>query len=271
MPKGLPFLLAVAMLAIAPDFSQSLATVSRRAAIAAAATATTFSSIASLYPRDKTYPLFVNAASAATTESTAPSSDKPKFQRYPQIRFISALGDPKASSGTAGAETWGLWRDDPGPRGVFLRNYESSLAKNNNVAPAGWKFDNNDWWLEEHGLIMSTPDPLPRKKYDKVTQQVVPFKRYVVTGDREVTTVLTVFEDGRWELQKGTLYDVTHLPCRSARYTTPSSSSGDSSNKCSPTSANQKDFPVKPGAEMPLVSGCSKQDYAVLFVLGEEV
>lgn len=40
-----------------------------------------------------------------------------KYQRYPSIRFISALGDPTASSGQ-GAETWGLWRDDPGPRGV---------------------------------------------------------------------------------------------------------------------------------------------------------
>ena len=35
----------------------------------------------------------------------------------------------------------------------------------------------------------------------------------------QVTTVLTVHKDGRWELDKGTLYDVTHLPCRSARYT----------------------------------------------------
>jgi hypothetical protein len=31
------------------------------------------------------------------------------------------------------------------------------------------------------------------------------------------------------------------------------------------------DFPVTPGAEMPKIEGCSKQDYAVLFVLGEEV
>ena len=47
---------------------------------------------------------------------------------------------------------------------------------------------------------------------------VAPKRRYVVTGDREVTSVLTVHNDGHWELSKGTLYDVTHLPCRSARY-----------------------------------------------------
>jgi hypothetical protein len=34
--------------------------------------------------------------------------------------------------------------------------------------------------------------------------------------------------------------------------------------------ANKKDFPVTPGAAMPAVSGCNKQDYAVLFVLGIE-
>ena len=46
----------------------------------------------------------------------------------------------------------------------------------------------------------------------------------MVTGDREVTTTLTVSEKDasgaqKWSLGKGKLYDVTHLPCRSARYT----------------------------------------------------
>jgi hypothetical protein len=149
---------------------------------------------------------------------------------------------------------------------VFLQNYETQVVDRGGVAPAGWAFDKNDWWLEEHGLIMSKPDPLPRKKVDKDTKEVLPYKRYVVTGDREVTTILKVFEDGRWELAKGTLYDVTHLPCRSAKYTTPAQAG----SSCSPTSAERQQFPVKPGAEMPAVAGCSKQDYAVLFVLGEE-
>lgn len=194
------------------------------------------------------------AANAAET-----AKEQRKYQRYPMTRFIAALGDPNSSSGT-GAETWGLWVDDPGPRGVFLRDYDKRLAANNNVAPAGWTFDPKDWWVEEHGLIMSTPGPLPRKSMkDKL---VLPEKKYIVTGGREVTTVLTVHDDGRWELEKGKLYDVTHLPCRSAAYR---------GETCKPQSANLKDFPVKPGAEMPTIEGCAKQDYAVLFVLGEVV
>jgi hypothetical protein len=174
-----------------------------------------------------------------------------KFKRI-QTQFIAALGDPGASSGT-GAEAWGIWRVDPGPRGVRLDRFERLKAAG--VAPAQWKFDATDWWLEEHGLIMEKPDfPLPPGKY-------------VVTGDREVTTVLTVHpadEKGvaRWELADGAkLYDVTHLPCRSARYTAPEGS-------CSPGKALQSQFPVKPGAAMPPIEGCTKQDYAVLFVIG---
>lgn len=173
------------------------------------------------------------------------------------------MGDPKATSGD-GAETWGLWRDDPGPRGVHLRDYDRRVLSNGNVAPAGWTFDPTDWWVEEHGLIMATPGPLlPRKGVvDGGAKAILPEKRYVVTGDRSVTTILTVREDGTWELGEGTLYDVTHLPCRSAAYR---------GETCVPKNANSADFPVRPGAEMPKIEGCSKQDYAVLFVLGEEV
>jgi hypothetical protein len=145
---------------------------------------------------------------------------------------------------------------------VYLRDYDRRLLSNDNVAPAGWRFDPTDWWVEEHGLIMSTPEPLPRKSYDKDAGAVLPMKRYVVTGDRAVTTILTVREDGTWELEKGTLFDVTHLPCRSAAYR---------GGTCAPGNANLNDFPVRPGAEMPKIDGCNKQDYAVLFVLGEEL
>jgi len=179
--------------------------------------------------------------------------EAPRFERV-RTQFIAALGDPTASSGT-NAEAWGIWRVDPGPRGVRLSRYEQLQAAGG-VAPAQWEFDDKDWWLEEHGLIMEKPDfPLPPGKY-------------VVTGDREVTTVLTVHpldEDGsrRWELASGaTLGDVTHLPCRAARYTPASDGS------CSPARAAREDFPVTPGAAMPPVPGCQKQDYAVLFVIG---
>ncbi len=194
---------------------------------------------------------------------------------YPSIRFIAALGDPASTKGT-GAELWGLWRDDPGPRGVYLNDYEKKIASKNNVAPAGWTFHPDDWWVEEHGLIMSTPEPLLSKKTNSIAATsitstggeeemiIIPEKRYIVTGDREITTTLTVRDDGTWELEKGTLYDVTHLPCRSAAYR-------GSKNICMPGNANSEDFPVRPGAQMPKIMGCEKMDYAVLFVLGEAV
>ena len=146
-----------------------------------------------------------------------------------------------------------------------LMDFEKRIADNDNVAPAGWKFDPSDWWVEEHGLIMSTPQPLPRKSIDKVTKEILPEKKYIVTGDRSVTTVLTVRDNGSWELEKGTLYDVTHLPCRSAAYR---------GSTCLPQNANLKDFPVKPGAEMPPIEDARNkimQSYSFWANLYEEI
>lgn len=177
-----------------------------------------------------------------------------KFKRI-STQYIAALGEPGATSGS-GAQDWGLWRLDPGPRGVKLNRYQS-LKDAGGVAPARWSFDETDWWLEEHGLIMEPPTvPLPPGKY-------------LVTGGRKVTAVLTIHPsdsqgDRRWELDSGaTLYDVTHLACRSARYTP--ATMGES---CSPAHTNQTAFPVAPGGVMPPVEGCTKQDYAVLIVIG---
>ena len=186
----------------------------------------------------------------ATAKEGTNVKDGVVYKRLDQLQFVAALGDPSASSG-AGAEAWGVWRKDPGPRGVRLQGYDQ-LKQKGGKATAGWQFDDRDWWLEEHGLIMEQPDPLPAGKY-------------VVTGDRKVTTVLTVDERGGWRLKDGTLYDVTHLPCRSARYTPPASGGA-----CAPSSAIRSDFPVTPGAAMPDVPGCARQDYAVLFILGVE-
>jgi hypothetical protein len=176
------------------------------------------------------------------------------FKRIP-LQYIVALGDPSANSGS-GAESWGLWRHDPGPRGCRLESYDQLQAAGG-VAPAQWKFDRTDWWLEEHGLIMEKPEfPLAPGKY-------------VVTGGRKVTAVLTVSpsdKDGvqRWELDQGAkLFDVTHLPCRAARYRPAAND-----NACSPDKASKAEFPVAPGAAMPSVEGCHKKDYAVLFVIG---
>jgi hypothetical protein len=188
----------------------------------------------------------------------AADAPPPAF-RPVRTQFIAALAEPGARAGT-GAETWGLWPVDPGPRGVRLGRFDALQAAGG-VAPAGWRFDAGDWWLEENGLIMEPPQfPLAPG-------------RYLVTGDREVTTVLTVYpEDGdgrrRWELADGaTIYDVTHLGCRSARY---SPLPGAAAAACTPAGAPRDAFRVAPGAPMPPVPGCAKQDYAVLFVIGIE-
>ncbi len=177
-----------------------------------------------------------------------------KFKRI-STQYIAALGEPGATSGS-GAQWWGLWPLDPGPRGVKLNHYQS-LKDAGGVAPSRWQFDETNWWLEEHGLIMERPTiPLPPGKY-------------LVTGARKLTAVLTIHPedshgDRRWELDQGaTLYDVTHLACHSARYT-PATAGG----SCSPANAKQTAFPVAPGGTMPPVEGCTKQDYAVLIVIG---
>ncbi len=203
--------------------------------------------------------LFVLIAAVLTLvqPSLASGTDETMFRRVP-TQFIAALGDPNATAGT-GAQTWGLWRQDPGPRGVWLNKY-SNLQAAGGMAPAMWQFDKTDWWLDENGLIMEKP------------VFSVPPGKYVVTGDRETVSVLTVHPgdesgDQRWELGDGaTLFDVTHLPCRTARYT---STAGYDS--CSPAKAQMTSFPVTPGGLMPAVEGCNKQDYAVLFIIGVAV
>jgi hypothetical protein len=177
-----------------------------------------------------------------------------KFKPIP-IQFLAALGAPNAGSGD-NAEQWGLWREDPGPRGVRLRNFDALVA-NGGVAPANWKFDQKDWWLEEHGLVMEQPE-----------FTLAPGK-YQVTGDRIVTTTLTIHPKDstgkqKWDLADGNvLYDVTHLRCRSARYTPRVSGQA-----CTPSNVLPDAFPVGQGDAMPMVGGCNKQDYAVLFIVG---
>ncbi|MEQ1787313.1 MAG: hypothetical protein ABL966_09690, partial [Acidimicrobiales bacterium] len=84
-----------------------------------------------------------------------------------------------------------------------------------------------------------------------------------------MTTVLTIQPkdkngNQRWELAEGaTLHDVTHLACRSARYTPATGN-----DACSPENVRTRNFPVTPDAAMPTVNGCRKQDYAVLIVVG---
>ncbi|MEL7543478.1 MAG: hypothetical protein AAGJ70_06865 [Pseudomonadota bacterium] len=194
---------------------------------------------------------------SARAEAAKPGKGTPVFRRV-RTEYIAVLGDPKAKSGT-GAETWAWWYKDPGPRGVHLLQYDDLVAAGGR-ARYGWTFDKTDWWLDENGIIMERP-----------TFDVVP-GRYVVTGDREAVAIMTIHpadDTGtmRWELSHDvTLHDVTHMPCRSARYTPVSEVSS-----CDPKNADLKDWPVKPGGIMPDIPGCNRQDYHVLFVIGREV
>jgi hypothetical protein len=200
--------------------------------------------------------LFMTMAALGQSVHAA-GEEEPKFESVP-AQFIAALGDPGAKSGN-GAQSWGIWRLDPGPRGVRLGRYEQLKAAGG-IAPAQWQFDSAEWWVEENGSLMEKP-VFP-----------VPAGRYLVTGNRRAISVLTIHPkdkdgDQRWELGSGaTLYDVTHLGCRSARYTPATGA-----NSCSPANAPQSAFPVAPGAAMPPVDGCNKQDYSVLIVIGVAV
>jgi hypothetical protein len=186
--------------------------------------------------------------------TTVPSHAETNFVRIP-TQYIAALGDPKASSGTD-AETWGLWEVDPGPRGVYLEDY-ADLVANAAVAPDGWTLDPKAWWLEEYGRLMEAPTfPLPAGQY-------------VVTGGRDVASVLTVEEPDAmgkqaWSLADGaSVHDVTHLGCRAALYT-----EKEAGKACTPDKAPTSVFPMTPLDVMPAVEGCSKQDYQVLIVVG---
>src|SRR6202162_2691035 len=48
--------------------------------------------------------------------------DLSKFRRI-EPQYIAALGDAGATSGN-GAQSWGLWSQDPGPRGCKLDRYD---------------------------------------------------------------------------------------------------------------------------------------------------
>ena len=198
----------------------------------------------------------IRSAILALATSLIPTAALAQSEFTPiATQYIAALGDKTATSGT-GAERWGLWAVDPGPRGVRLSGYEALLAAGG-IAPAGWNFDAGSWWLEEHGLIMEAPQfPLPPG-------------RYVVTGDREAQAVLTVEAADAtgaqaWSLDSGaTLYDVTHLRCRAARYVPQAGS-----QSCSPEAVNRNFFPMTLGVPMPMVKDCLQQDYQVLIVIG---
>ena len=194
------------------------------------------------------------SALGLVASAITPSVFAQKYYRRIPTQYIASLASAGATSGT-GAETWGLWKVDPVPIGVWLRLYK--LLEKTPIAPAGWRFDIDDWWLDENGLIMKAPTfPMPAGQY------------YVTNGEENIS-LLTVEKpdaDGKqaWSLSDDkVIADVTHGPCRSSRYT-PTGASG----TCSPKDADQSVFPLKLGDETPDVTGCERQRYAVLIVFG---
>ena len=139
---------------------------------------------------------------------------------------------------------WGIWREDPGPRGVHITDW-SLLEMMGGLAPSGWTFDSevmitlvimmmddndDNFDLRTGGWrntasswrnLTSLSQPASMSAYfhpaSKHIVHLLPGLRYVVTGGRETQAVLTIHPDGdTWELGEGaSLHDVTHLPCRS--------------------------------------------------------
>ena len=184
-----------------------------------------------------------SSAAALTYAAVGPLGfiTPPGYERVSPLQFIAALGDPEANSGN-GAESWGIWLTDPGPRGFRQSKYEKVVS--GELQAPQW-FQEEDFWLDENAVVMPPTVPLPEGKY-------------LVTGGRIATTGLTVSSDGSWKLDSGKLYDVTDLPCRAARY-----------RGGTPSNVRKSDFPVAPGGIMPEVPGTTKQDYSVLFVVGK--
>ena len=130
-------------------------------------------------------------------------------------RWISVAGhylaaDPgMAHSGDTdgtGATAWGIWRTDPGNNGVLFRDIPT--LEGTGFSPSAytnhWKFKPEEWWVEEHGMIMPAPEHLPAGKYKVVwlNRQRYPSHRLPEGG-----VVLTVTHD-RWTLSDGaTLHD----------------------------------------------------------------
>ena len=91
---------------------------------------------------------------------------------------------------------------------------------------------------------------------------------HVTNGENHISPLTndTPDKDGKqdWSLSDGkTRKDVTHGPCRSARYT-----SVGASGTCTPEKANLSDFPLAPGVDVPAIGMCNRQIYAVLIVFG---
>src|SRR6202012_1673442 len=86
----------------------------------------------------------------AGVQQPASGADPPKFRRI-EPQFIAALGDPGATSGN-GAQLWGFWNQDPGPRACKLDHYPQLKATgvrrrsgSLTLRIGGWKNTASSW------------------------------------------------------------------------------------------------------------------------------
>ena len=203
------------------------------------------------------------AAAAMSAISLPAAAQNTRFRRV-RSQYIAALSAPDATEGD-NAHTWGHWPVDPGPLGVWLRDYEQ-LVSTGGIGPGGWPFDKDDWWLDENGLLMMSPNfPMPSG-------------RFLVTNAIDNVAMLTVEapdSNGKqaWFISDGrTLGDITHEKCRSARYR-PAAGGSSEGVDCSPAIVQRDVFPLAPGEDPPAVKGCERVVYAVpiIFAVEEEV
>jgi len=112
-------------------------------------------------------------------QQLASGADVSKFRRI-EPQFIAALGDSAATSGN-GAQLWGIWNQDPGPRACMLDHYPQLKATG--VAPAQWKFEARfwlSWGCRSLTRFPSTPDCSPcewsgsRSKSDTASGESTP-------------------------------------------------------------------------------------------------
>lgn len=175
--------------------------------------------------------------------------------------FILAKGSGDDSTGD-NADAWHVYRTDPEPTGISLRNVGDAA----NHAAADW-FDPNSWWLQEAGLLLVPPEPLmlSGSNRDPVAQGEAATQVYRVRAMDESTGTLTVHADGRWELSHNTLEGVTDSNGLLSHY-----SPADIASTCTPSSLQWDRFPLLPGEPLPSVPGCMKADYRILVVTGAD-
>ena len=98
------------------------------------------------------------APNLALAKENTNVKDGVTYKKINPIQFVAALGDPTAKAGT-GAQDWGIWRADPGPRGVRLQGFEQLSKKGK--ATAGWAFDGNDAVSEALSMVCKAGLPQP--------------------------------------------------------------------------------------------------------------